>query len=88
MDGLLMVGAWAGALLAIAGVVRVGWKAFVTAVEKVIEVSISRVWRDMDDIEKRLDRLEVAVADLREQVAQMRDLLMAHVAEMTRRHDR
>lgn len=88
MDGLLMVGAWAGALLAIAGAVRVGWKAFVTAVEKVIEVSISRVWRDMDDIEKRLDRLEQSVAELREQVAQMRNLLMAHVAEMTRRHDR
>ena len=88
MDPLLMVGAWAGALIAIAGAARIGWKAFVTAVEKVIEVSIGRVWRDMDDIEKRLDRLEVAVADLREQVAQMRDLLMAHVAEMTRRHDR
>jgi len=88
MDPLLMVGAWAGALIAIAGAARIGWKAFVTAVEKVIEVSIGRVWRDMDDIEKRLDRLEQSVTELREQVSQLRDLLMAHVAEMTRRHDR
>ena len=87
MDPLLMAGAWAGAILAVIGVARVGWKAFVAAVEKVIEGSISRVWRDMDDIEKRLDRLEVAVAELREQVGKMTDLLMAHVAEMTRRHD-
>ena len=87
MDPLLMVGAWSGAIIALVGVGRIGWKAFVTAVEKVIEVSIGRVWRDMDDIEKRLDRLEIAVAELREQVQQMRDLLMAHVAEMTRRHD-
>jgi len=87
MDGLLMVGAWAGAILAVAGAARLGWTAFVKAVQTVIESSISRVWRDMDDIENRLDRLEIAVADLREQVSQMRDLLMAHVTEMARRHD-
>ena len=87
MDPLLMVGAWATALIAIAGVLRIGWKAFVAAVEKVIEVSISRVWRDMDDIESRLDRLEIAVGDLRRQVGKLQELLMAHVAEMTRRHD-
>lgn len=85
MDGLLMVGAWAGAIIAVTGAARIGWKAFVTAVEKVIEVSIGRVWRDMDDIEKRLDRLEIAVADLREQVSQMRELLMKHVTDMASR---
>jgi len=41
----------------------------------------------MDDIETRLDRLEIAVGDLRRQVAKLQELLMAHVAEMTRRHD-
>ena len=87
MDPLLMVGAWAGAIIAVAGAARLAWRGFVKAVGTVIEASIGRVWRDMDDIESRLDRLEVAVADLREQVSQMRDLLMAHVAEMTRRHD-
>ena len=87
MDPLLMVGAWAGAILAVAGAGRLLWKTFVTAVESVIDTSIKRVWRDMDDIEKRLDRLEESLTELRAQVAQMRDLLMAHVAEMTRRHD-
>ena len=87
MDGLLMVGAWAGALLAIAGAGRMAWRGFVKAVSTVIEASIGRVWRDMDDIESRLDRLEQSVGELREQVSQMRELLMAHVAEMTRRHD-
>ena len=88
MDVLTMAGAWAAALIAVVGATRLAWRGFVAAVEKVISESIERVWRDMDDVEKRLDRLETAVADLREQVSQMRDLLMAHVAEMTRRHDR
>ena len=88
MDPLLMVGAWAGAIIAVAGVGRLAWRGFVKAVSTVIEGSIARVWRDMDDVEARLDRLEQSVADLKEQVSQMRDLLMAHVAEMTRRHDR
>ena len=87
MDPLLMVGAWAGAILAVAGLGRLAWGAFVKAVQAVIESSISRVWRDMDDIEGRLDRLGRQVSDLREQISQMRELLLAHVAEMTRRHD-
>ena len=87
MDPLLMVGAWAGAVIAVAGAGRLAWRGFVKAVSTVIEGSIERVWRDMDDVEARLNRLEVAVAELREQVSQMRELLMAHVAEMTRRHD-
>jgi cell division protein FtsB len=86
MDPLLMVGAWAGAILALAGLGRLAWGAFVKAVQSVIEVSISRVWKDMDQIESRLDRLEQQVNELREQVSAMRDLLLAHVAEMTRRH--
>lgn len=87
MDPVLQAGAFAGAILALIGLARVGWKAFVVAVEKVIETAIGRVWRDMDDIESRLDRLEQQVNELREQVRKMTDLLMAHVAEMTRRHD-
>lgn len=83
-----MVGAWAGAVIAVAGAIRIGWHAFVKAVESVIEGSIGRVWRDMDDIERRLDRLETSLEDLREQVRKLSDLLMAHVTEMTRRHER
>ena len=86
-DTLLTVGAWAGAILALTAVGRLAWSAFVRAVQAVIETSIQRVWRDMDDIESRLDRLEQQVTDLRDQVRKMADLLMAHVTEMTRRHD-
>lgn len=86
MDPLVMVGAWAGAILAIIGLARIGWKAFVAAVEAVIEKAISRVWADMDMIESRLDRLEQQVNELREQVAQMRELLLKYVAEMGRRN--
>lgn len=86
MDVLLTVGAWAAAIVALAKAAHILWKTFVKAVQSVIEVSIARVWRDMDHIESRLDRLEKTVEELRHQVAQMRDLLMAHVAEMTRRH--
>ena len=88
MDPVLMAGAWAGAILALVGVGRLAWKAFVAAVEAVIEKAIGRVWTDMDHIESRLDRLEQQVNELREQVSALRDLLMSHVAEMTRRHDR
>ena len=88
MDPLLMVGAWAGAILALAGAVRLAWGGFVRAVQSVISDSIGRVWRDMDDVEQRLDRLETALSDLRDQVTALRELLMAHVTEMTRRHDR
>ena len=84
MDPLVMVGAWAAAILALAGVGRLAWRAFVAAVEAVIEKAIGRVWTDMDQIESRLDRLEQQVADLREQVAQMRELLMGYVAELGR----
>ena len=87
MDGLTMVGAWAAAIIAIAGAGRLLWRAFVKGVSTVIDDSIRRVWRDMDDIETRLDRLEAAVAELREQVGEMTRLLMAHVTEMARRHD-
>ncbi|HEY7824280.1 MAG TPA: hypothetical protein VIG24_15670 [Acidimicrobiia bacterium] len=87
MDPLLMVGAWAAAILSLAGTGRLLWKAFVKGVSTVIDDSIRRVWVDMDDIERRLDRLEEAVSELQKQVGKMTDLLMAHVAEMTRRHD-
>lgn len=87
MDPILMAGAWAGAILSITVLARLGWKAFVTAVESVIESAIKRIWTDMDHIEARLDRLEQQVNELREQMRRMSDLLLAHVAEMTRRHD-
>lgn len=74
-----MAGAWAGAVLAILGVGAAAWKAFVKAVESVIEVSIGRVWRDMDDIEKRLSALELSMQFLREQIEELRRMMQSHI---------
>ena len=74
-----MVGAWAGAILALAGVGRLAWRAFVTAVEAVIEKAIGRIWTDMDQIESRLDRLEQQVADLRERLRELQAMMQAYI---------
>lgn len=74
-----MAGAWAGALLAIIGVGAAAWKAFVKAVESVIEISIGRVWRDMDDIEQRLSALELSMQFLREQIEELRRMMQSHI---------
>jgi len=79
MDPLVMVGAWAGAILALAGVGRLAWRAFVTAVEAVIEKAIGRIWTDMDQIESRLDRLEQQVADLRERLRELQAMMQAYI---------
>ena len=79
MDPLVMVGAWAGAILALAGVGRLAWKTFVKAVETVISTSIGRVWRDMDDIEKRLSALELSMQFVREQLEELRRMMQSHI---------
>ena len=79
MDPLVMAGAWAGAVLAIIGVSAAAWKAFVKAVETVISTSIGRVWRDMDDIEKRLSALEVSMQFIKEQIEELRRMMQSHI---------
>lgn len=74
-----MVGAWAGAVIAVAGAGRLAWHTFVTAVETVIGNSIARVWRDMDDIEKRLSALELSMEFVRAQLEDLRRMMQAHI---------
>ena len=81
MDPLLMVGAWAGAILALVALSTAAWKAFVTAVEAVIATSIGRVWKDMDDIEKRLSALELSLQFVREQLEELRRMMQAHIED-------
>ena len=81
MDPLLMVGAWAGAILALVALSTAAWKAFVTAVEAVIAQSIGRVWKDMDDIEKRLSALELSLQFVREQLEELRRMMQAHIED-------
>ena len=74
-----MLGAWAAAVTAIAAASALAWKAFVKAVEGVISTSMGRIWRDMDDIEKRLSALELSVQFIREQIEELRRMMQAHV---------
>jgi F0F1-type ATP synthase membrane subunit b/b' len=81
MDPVLMVGAWSAALLSVLGLGRLLWKAFVRAVEAVISTSIGRVWRDMDDIERRLTALELSLQFVREQLEELRRMMQTHIED-------
>ena len=94
MDPLLMVGGWAAALMSLVAALRFFYTLLLRGLRSVIKDEISAVWVDMQaaedrfgHIEQRLDRLEVAVMQLREQVQRLTELLMAHTTEMSRRHD-
>ena len=79
MDPVLMVGAWSAALLSIAALTRLAYHAVVRGIRLIFQQELARVWRDMDDIEKRLSALEQALAYVREQVEQLTRMMQAHV---------
>jgi len=79
MDPVLMVGAWAGALLAISALGRVLYHAFVRAVKVAIREELGRVWKDQDEIEQRLSALELSVQFVRQQLEDLRAMMQAHV---------
>ena len=81
MDPLLMLGAWAAALMAVAALLRAAWKAFEKAVRSILRDEIQRVHRDMDDIETRFERLEAALVALQQAVADLRQMMHEHVAD-------
>jgi hypothetical protein len=81
VDPLLMLGAWAAALMAVAGLMRAAWKAFEKAVRSILRDEIQRVHRDMDDIEVRFERLEAALVALQAAVAELRQMMFEHVAD-------
>ena len=81
MDPLLMVGAWAAALMAVAGLGRLAWRAFEKAVRTILRDEIQRVHRDMDDIEARFERLDLALVALEQAVSELRQIMFDHVAE-------
>ena len=79
MDPLTMAGAWAGALLAIAALTRMAYRGMVKAIRSIFQQELSRVWRDMDDIEKRLSALEASMKFMREQLEELRRMMQEHV---------
>ena len=76
-----MLGAWAAALLSIVAVGRLVWVAFVKAVRAVIREELGRVWKDQDDIERRLTALELALEYVRQQVDALSEMMAAHIRE-------
>jgi hypothetical protein len=79
MDPLTMVGAWAGAVLAIAALGSLAYSGMVKGIRLIFQQELSRVWRDMDDIEKRLNALELSLTYLREQLERVERMMQEHV---------
>jgi hypothetical protein len=81
MDPLLMAGAWAAAVTAIIAALKILYTAFVRAVKGAIRDEMSRVWRDMDDIEARLSQLELALGFVREQLGRLEQMMQQHISQ-------
>jgi hypothetical protein len=81
MDPLLMVGAWAAALLSIGAAARGVYSLFLKAVKVAIREEMERMWTDQDHIEQRLTALEVALGYVREQVEALTAMMQAHIED-------
>ena len=79
MDPVLMVGAWAGAILTVAALLRGIYTLFLKAVKAAIREEMARMWTDQDHIEQRLTALEMALAYVREQVDMLTKMMQAHI---------
>ena len=79
MDPLLMVGAWAAALLSIGALLRGIYHLFMRAVKVAIREEMSRMWKDQDEIERRLSALETAVSYIREQMEALTLMMQQHM---------
>ena len=74
-----MLGAWAGAILAIAALSRLLYAGFLKAVKVAIREELSRVWKDQDEIETRLSALELSMQYIRAEIEALRQMMQAHV---------
>ena len=79
MDPLVMAGAWAAALLSIGALLRGIYHLFMRAVKVAIREEMSRMWKDQDEIERRLSALETAVAYIREQMEGLTLMMQQHM---------
>lgn len=79
MDPLLMVGAWAGALLTIGALMRGLYTLFLKAVKAAIREELGRVWKDQDEIERRLTAVETALGYIRQQVEALTLMMQQHL---------
>jgi hypothetical protein len=81
MDPVLMAGAWAGAILTVAALLRGIYTLFVKAVKVAIREEMARMWTDQDHIEQRLTALETALTYIKEQVEVLTAMMQAHIKD-------
>ena len=78
-----MAGAWAAAVLAIAGAAKLFLNAFVKATKAAVSEEFRKIWRDMDESdrwhEERFAKFERALDDLRLQIARLERLMQEHI---------
>ena len=71
MDPVAMVGVWAGAVLATAGVIRLTIKGFSKAVSMAVADEFRKVWRELNDQDEwfhdELRQVRAAVDEMRDQ---------------------
>ena len=79
MDPVIMAGAWAAAVLSIAALLRGTYFLFMKAVKAAIREELGRVWKDQDEIERRLDALERVVHYMRQQLDTLTLMMQQHV---------
>jgi TolA-binding protein len=68
MDPLLMVGAWAAAVISIVAAANVMYRAFLKAVKLAVTDEFDRVWKELDEQDKwqhaRFEQLSAQITDL------------------------
>jgi hypothetical protein len=79
MDPVLMVGAWAGAILAVVAAANVMYRAFLKAVRVSVSSEFDRVWKELDEQERwlfqRMNDIALQIRELAVKVDRLEGLL-------------
>ena len=76
-----MAGAWAGAFLAIAAFGNLAYRIWVKSIRAILREELSRVWKDQDEIEQRLDALERSMQFVRDQLQRLETMMAEHIRD-------
>jgi hypothetical protein len=83
MDPILMVGAWAAALISVAAAGKLFLNAFIRATKAAVSEEFRRVWRELDESDRwhqeRFAKFEAAIEQLQEQVKRLEALMQDHI---------
>jgi uncharacterized membrane protein YccC len=81
----MMFGAWAAAIMSVAGAGRLVFKAFIKATRAAVSEEFKRVWKELDESdrwhEERFAKFERALDDLRAQIARLETMMKQYVRE-------